>query len=485
MIPAIVGVLSLPTIKDGYGTAGWGLLSLIIYVLLSAVMFDFGVGLGTTKFVSMALKQRDGQSIPDLLGAALTIAFTVGSVVGLALAAISPFLGTWLNVPQAYQDQVVPICIALGATIPVVTVGAIFRSLLEAAQRFDLMNLVKVPTSTILILIPLVGVFAGWSLITVTILFAVARVLALGSYAALAVSVYDGLRPRWNNLNANARKLLGFGGWVSVSNILNPVVTHAEKLIIPSFISITLLGFYTAAYEIVSRIASLPFAIAVAVFPRFSQDQASEFDVSENSLVQRMLRLLIVMYVPVVAGFIYLGNAFLTWYFDAETALYATSALQLLAVAFFFNSLAYIFLSAVQGLGRPDLKAKWDMVSVPLTIGLGIGGVVLFGLDGAAASKMIVTFLDCTLLLLFLGSILKKQPSDIIPAKTLALLVVACGVFIAGFFIDGTILFRVVALAVASILPAALYYFLWGNSDILALARDISLPFRSSITAED
>src|SRR5690606_38389069 len=75
--------------------------------------------------------------------------------------------------------------------------------------------------------------------------------------------------------------------------------------------------------------------------------------------------------------------------------------LRLLALAFFFNGFGQLALAGVQGLGRPDLKAKLDLVQVPLYIGCAAVLTIRFGITGAASAKLLFTCLDTAILFTF------------------------------------------------------------------------------------
>src|SRR5690606_34579224 len=92
--------------------------------------------------------------------------------------------------------------------------------------------------------------------------------------------------PHWLTL----RRLLGFGGWLTVSLLAVPVLMYAERLLIGGLRSLTELAYYTVPFEIVARTAVIPSAIALTLFPAFSYAQRDARRVDE--LFRRPLRLL-------------------------------------------------------------------------------------------------------------------------------------------------------------------------------------------------
>ena len=84
----------------------------------------------------------------------------------------------------------------LALSVPVVLVSSSFSGVLEAAQRFDLINSVRIPSSTLTYLLPLVGLIMGFGLPGIVSLILLARVGALIAFAVMCLRIIPGLRER-------------------------------------------------------------------------------------------------------------------------------------------------------------------------------------------------------------------------------------------------------------------------------------------------
>src|SRR5207247_1164234 len=105
---------------------------------------------------------------------------------------------------------------------PLVFVTGSLRGLLEAAQRFDLANLVGVPVGLSTFLLPLLAAFLGWGLTGVAFLWLLARVAAVVAYGVLAVRVFPELRSGMRFSRDELGALARFGGWISASALAVP-----------------------------------------------------------------------------------------------------------------------------------------------------------------------------------------------------------------------------------------------------------------------
>ncbi|MEN6312286.1 MAG: polysaccharide biosynthesis C-terminal domain-containing protein, partial [Acidobacteriota bacterium] len=152
-------------------------------------------------------------------------------------------------------------------------------------------------------------------------------------------------------------------------------------------------GFYTAPYEIVTKVGILPGSLILTLFPSFSTLQGKEEPEKARTLYGCAVKYLIVGRGPVSVLLVLLARPILRIWLGAEFA--ATSALvfQILALGFLTNSLADVPLALVQGFGRPDLPAKLNVAELFLFVPLSWLAIKQWGIAGAAAAWTVrVTF---------------------------------------------------------------------------------------------
>ncbi|MGA8186078.1 MAG: polysaccharide biosynthesis C-terminal domain-containing protein, partial [Terriglobia bacterium] len=100
--------------------------------------------------------------------------------------------------------------------------------------------------------------------------------------------------------------------------------------------------------------------------------------------------------------------------FAAEGAL----VLQIMAFAVLVNSLAIVPYNLIQGIGRPDLTAKFHLVELPLHVALAYFLVTRFGLPGAALAWTLRVTLDF-LLLIVTACWLTRTPARLLAGREL------------------------------------------------------------------
>ncbi len=148
LLPMVVGVVAIPPLLGSLGVDRFGLLALAWIVIGYFSLFDMGMGRALTKLVADKLGGNEEHSIPPLVWTSLLLLLMLGVIGGLVTLSISPWLvHTALKVPAALQTETLRGFDLLAVSIPIVTVTSGLRGILEAQQRFRILNFIRVPTS--------------------------------------------------------------------------------------------------------------------------------------------------------------------------------------------------------------------------------------------------------------------------------------------------------------------------------------------------
>ena len=416
-LPLVVAVVCLPIVVNGLGAERFGVLALSWAVLASVGAFDFGLGRASARYIAAALSRGAFEEVPRIFGTALFAQSCIGIVGGSVVAAAAPLLVIRLfTLPPELQSDGNAVVRLVAFAVPIVLLSNSLRSALYAAQRFDLVNAVGVPASSSMYLIPALGVLAGWTLPTTVAALVASKAIALAALWRLTQRHCPGLRRRrlstdWKMLGV----LLRFGSWLTVSSLVSPLLRQAERLLIPALLSVTALTSYTVPYEAVSRVTILPVSMALVLFPAFSRFDGRDGEPLRD-LVVRPARYLAVVMTPLLAFGALFARELLTVWMGPDFALQATAPLQLLAAAFYFGAFSNILRAAIQGLGRPDLKAKLDLGNAALFVVVLLALTPRFGLPGAAAARLIMTCTDLGMLVVLAAL---AAPHSLQPAELL------------------------------------------------------------------
>lgn len=397
--PLLVGVVTLPYVIHHLGADRFGLLALVWIVVGYFALFDLGIGPATTKFVAELLGKGETGKLPELVWTAFFSQACLGLGAGVLLAAASPLLiDHLLNVPGRLHPEARWIFLIIAAFMPLDFASGSLEGLLAASQRFDLLNALGIPFSALNYLLPVVVLALGFGLPAIVLALLLSRMVVVVALLWLCLRLYPTLRTRPRYNSRLVRSLLGYGGWITVSGAVRPVLFYLDRFIIGSVLSIAAVGFYTPPFMIANKLTILPSSLTNALFPAFSTSAGRGDDAWIRSTLIRSLKFLLLLLGPAALVLAFFARPLLTVWLGPKFASEGTLVLQILALALFIDSLGCVPSNLLSGAGRPDIPAKFHLFELPLYVGLVWYLTIRFGLPGAALACAIRVSLDTLLL---------------------------------------------------------------------------------------
>jgi O-antigen/teichoic acid export membrane protein len=409
-LPLLVGVIAIPFTVGGLGVERYGLLSLVWVILGYFTSLDLGLGRATTKYVAEVLGSGQEEQVPRLVWTAVSIQALFGLVGAAVLATITPFLvERILSIPVAVTAEAKSIFYLLALAIPVVFVSSSFAGVLEAAQRFDLLNAVKIPSNLLTFLLPVVGVILGFQLLGIVALMLLARFVACLLLLLLDLRIFPNLK-HFSASFALLSRLFAYGGWVTVSNTVTPIFVYADRFMIASLFSISAVAYYTVPYEAVTRLWIVPVSLAMTLFPTFSALEGSGDRQRLGMLYARSVKYTLLAVGPIVLIVVPFAEEILQLWLGSDFSMRSALVLKILALGVLINSVAHTPYALLQGIGRPDITAKFHLLEVPIyvaTIWIFLGK---WGIAGAAAAWTLRVSLDTLLLFVAAFKVCRVSP---------------------------------------------------------------------------
>src|SRR5262245_20974629 len=314
-IPLLVGVLTAPTVVRGLGADRYGVFAMALAVLGYFSVFDLGLGRAATRFVAAALGQGTEERLPTIVWTTVAVQMFVGLFGTLVLAlSTSLVVEHVLHIESHLRHEARATFYILAFSIPAVLVSGSLRGVLEAAQRFDLVNAVASPLSTANFLLPFIAVLLKWNLTAIVGVLLASRTLGMFLFYLFCVRVFPNLRviPRLHL--TEVRSLLSFGGWVTVSSIVSPGLVYLDRLMLGAIGSMTAVTYYAAPYEVVTRLLIVPFSLAAILFPAFSELHEQGNTRAIGTLAANSIKFLLFTFAPVIVALLaFSGDILGSW----------------------------------------------------------------------------------------------------------------------------------------------------------------------------
>jgi O-antigen/teichoic acid export membrane protein len=302
------------------------------------------------------------------------------------LVLLAPWLtGSALKIPLGLQHEarISLYCVAL--IVPVVTISAGLRGFIEAHCAFLSLNIVKVGLGVCGFVGPLFATQWSVSVTTSILTLLAARAAACAGYFVLCLRIANSrvrfAVPSRRQLGA----LLRLGGWMTVSNLVSPLMASFDSFVIGALISISQIQYYSVPAEAVNKGLLVPSSLAVVLFPVFSSLYAMDRRRAER-LYTRSIAYLAVYLAPFTLACVVFARFGLTLWLGPEFAERSYRVAQVIAVGVFMNGIASVPFALLQASGRPDITARLHLLELPLYAASVFILTSRFGVSGAAVA---------------------------------------------------------------------------------------------------
>lgn len=397
-VPLIAAVISIPWLIHGLGTDRFGVLTLAWAAIGYFGLVDLGLGRALTHAVATRLGSDREEELVSIGWTALLLMFLLGVLGAAALAAATPWIvNDLLRIPSGLAQESVRSFYLLAASLPMVVSTAGLRGIIEAHQHFGLATMLRIPLAVFSYLGPLIVLPFTHRLDIVVALLVLSRFLMWAAHFGACVGRYRFLRHRIAIRPDVIWPLLRVGGWMTVSNIITPMMAYLDRFFIGALLPVAAVAYYVTPSEAVTKLSLFPAAVVGVLFPAFAESFTRD-RVHTARLFDRGVRAVVLVLFPAVLVLVTLAVEILRLWVGPEFARAGSPVLQWLAVGVLINGVGFVSFGVLQGVGRPDLTGKSHLIELPLY------GLMIWllgrslGLVGFAIAWTLRVFLDTVLL---------------------------------------------------------------------------------------
>ncbi len=424
VIPLTVAVFTVPVLIRGLGTDRYGVLNLAWGLIGYFSLFDFGLSRALIKFVAEKLGAGGHDELPANVWTALLLMFAMAVVGALATAIAAHWLVHHvLKIPPNLQPESLRAFYLLAASLPIIVTDAGLSGVLAAHQEFAKINAVLIPVRIFMFIGPLVVLPFTQSLAVVTTVLVAGRLIGWVANYLLCLQVMPSLRRvAWTRKAVGP--LLRFGGWMTVSNVISPLMVTLDDFLVGAMISMAAVAYYATPSALVTKLWLVPSALVAVLFPAFST-LATQNRQRAARMYSTSTKYLFLCLFPVCLTLLTFAHPLLRFWLGDEFAVHSTRVLQWLTAGVFINCLAYIPFSLVQGTGRADLTAKLHLAEFPLYL-LALWWLLKTrGIEGAAIAWTFRVTIDAAMLFVVATGLLPESAAKMRPVAVAATVALA------------------------------------------------------------
>ncbi|MFN0168626.1 MAG: flippase [Bryobacteraceae bacterium] len=378
-IPMLVALATAPQLVRLLGVERFGLLGIIWAVLGYLGIFELGIGRALTQSISRRREShRSGEVWVGLL--ALT---SIGLLVALLVGVFAHwFAARAFHLPPPLSAEVHDAFLGVALAMPFVLVSTGLRGILEAHGQFRVLSMVRSTAGSLMFLGPWTVCMVQPSLSGVVGVLLITRAATFAVLLRMCLRRTEELRwtPCWST--ATLSRLLGFGGWVTVSQLVGSAWGLADRMLLGMLASPSAVAYYVTPNEIISRFGLISNSLATAVFPDFARAGASTSRAS--GLFLSATRWLFWSICPISLLVAAAGPQLLRLWLGPVFAREAGPLLPWLIAYLVLNSFLAIPVAFLQARDRPQVFAKFQVAELALVPALLGAGIVHSGALGAA-----------------------------------------------------------------------------------------------------
>lgn len=415
LLPIGVGLLTIPIYIRLVGDARYGVLAIIWAFLGYFGVFDLGLGRATAQRIA-ALGGSSVRLVASTFWTALLINGALGVIGALVIWPVSNYYFSYkINIDADLRSELRSALPWLVFAAPLITLSGVVSGALQGRAQFLELNIISFASAVSVQILPLLvawshGPDLAWLVPSVVL----TRLFWFGvTFWRCKAHVFKARAP--SITLRDAKSLLLFGRWVTITSLISPLMTTLDRFIIGAMVGARGVTYYTVPFQLAERSTVLPAALTSALFPRF----AGAGSVERGELAVLAIRSLAAAMTPVMVIALSFVDPFLRLWISPEFASNANVTAMILLLGFWINGFAFVPFAHLQASGRPDMIAKLHTAELIPYLALLYAGMSFWGLTGAAAAFSLRVFGDCVLLLWLAGTL----PSGVAILKVPAMLV--------------------------------------------------------------
>ena len=388
-IPLIIAAATIPALIDRLGTERFGLLAMAWGLTALSGLFDLGIGRAATQAVSAYIGASQQSNVPVVVYVAARLAIITGLAGGIFFAALV-LLGIQNNLKFSpiLTTEVFWAFLLLAFVIPLQSVSAMYRGINEAFENFRYISLIRAGLG--------VASFAGPLAITywtnqLPWLFAslvISRAIGFYFYRRAAQQHTNSSSKSTLAYSADVRmqiraRLLSFGGWFTISNIIYPLLGQVDRWFIGTLISAAAVTSYVVPFDLIGQSLTIVGAVTTVAFPNITSRIQND-GVRATFEFRRILLFMVGLMTVVTIGLILIMPSLLPLWLGTDFPKVGIEVGQVLALGLVPFTIGSMYLVIIHAHQRVDINAKSHVIQVAIFLPAIYWAVSHYGPVGAA-----------------------------------------------------------------------------------------------------
>jgi len=399
-VTVLVTLLLVPVMLLHLGPTAFGAWAIVRVFVNYASLADFGLSSTVTKFVAELHAKKDEQGIVRVIYSAFLIYFMIAALLLAILYLVQYFLlTTFFSTSGTLLEDIRFILFGSMIIFSGNLIFSIFSSAIAGIQRMDTTNVVLSVFWIVNGILMYLAIVSGLGL----------RGLVYANAAATALSIllnaffffkffrhlpFFSVRAGFVDLKESLR----YSKDIFVIAAANGVHLHFDKLLLSSFLSLSMVSNYEVASGAIQLMRRVPILLLNPVLPASSELHAQQKSESVRRLYYFSLKYIMVLEVPVFVCVGVFAHPLITIWLGEGKELIATT-LQVLIIPNFVNLMTGPAYFISLGVGKASYGMYSSIVGLVVNIALSFFLLLSFGYFGAVAGTFVALLIEAFLFL--------------------------------------------------------------------------------------
>jgi O-antigen/teichoic acid export membrane protein len=393
-LPIAVAIGTIPVLVAKLGPERFGALAIGWAVMGYFALSDLGIGRATTKLLAEFDSRLDPEGAKSLFWTSAIAHIALGIIGGAAFAACVPLIAKGFS--DVLQYEMRDALFWLAASIPILLATSCLRSVLEGRHRFDLVNAIKAPASTINFIVPWLTLFISQSVGDMMNAIFIGRTLVLLAHILVVFHSFPLLKQNITISLRSLRRLFEFGIWAAISSLINPVALFADRFFVASLFGMAAVTYYITPYEMVTKLWILSASLLGALYPLISVTDPRSKEL--KAISRKAFLFLVVSATPIVGFVLVFSRDLFSLWIDVDFAAQSGSVAKWLVLGVYINILAQVPFTVLQATGQVGAVARMQFVELPIFLALAWWLSLEYGTVGVAMAWAMRTLIDAAML---------------------------------------------------------------------------------------
>tara|TARA_E500000331_G_C17234341_1_gene704085 strand:- start:182 stop:1597 length:1416 start_codon:yes stop_codon:yes gene_type:complete len=405
IIPILIGLFTIPFLINNIGVDIFGKITIIWAIIGYSGLFDLGIGKGITQIISLDINKKKYNYLGDIIGTSISIIFVFSIFLSIIFYVSASSI---VNIIENLNIDVYLIQLLAIAIFPTLIIS-VFRSIHEAKSLFLIINLIRVPNNIWLFIAPIILIFLDdFTLNNLVIYIILGKLFFMVLYCISLFINFKEYLFKFNLSKSSMYKIFNVSGWISISNIINPLLAYLDRFIIGATLSAAAVSYFVTPFELSSKIWIIPAAITSTLFPFITSNLKGDLNlVYKKFTIYEFASSLIVLLCCIIC--IMFNHDIISLWISKEFADQSAKFLTIFSIGMFFSSLGHFPLTVLHANGNFKIPAILNIIMIIFYPIIFYSFVKKYGLDGAIYIWLFRVLIDYIVIYYFSLTYIIKQ----------------------------------------------------------------------------